>query len=372
MRPRLRRRAGAVLLAPVAACLLAACGGGGNEEDARQLLDKAFSHEIRSADLELEAQLQVRGSKALDRPIRIRATGPYRSNQGKLPALDLDFRVNAGGGGQTVETGFVSTGNRSFIKFQGVYYEQPASDVDRTNRLLGRGGGRKSSLKALGLDPRSWLRDAKEEGTEDVAGVETRHVSGKLDVERLVRDFNSFVRRSGKTIAGAAGGGPAPEPLSDSDVKKVADVVEDPTFDVYVGKEDEIVRRVSGRLDLDVPERDRDSVGGIEGGSLQFSIEFGDVNGDQRIEAPAKARPLSDLTRSLGTGALGGGTGGGSGGTGGGSGGGAGGGSGGGTQARPPSGSTPDAEAFKDYAECLDKAKPQDTQALQRCSELLR
>ena len=371
MRLPLRRRAGSVLLALAAACLLPACGGGGNEEDARRLLNEAFRNEIRSADIELDAQLQVRGSSALNRPVRIRATGPYRSNENNLPSLDLDFRVNAGGGGQTVETGFVSTGDRSFIKFQGVYYEQPSSEVERTNRLLRR-RGRGSSLKALGLDPRSWLREAKEEGSEEVAGVDTEHVSGRLDVERLVRDFNDFVRRSGRAIAGAAGSA-APNPLSESDVKKVADVVQDPTFEVYVGEDDKIVRRISGRLELDVPERDRESVGGIEGGSVEFSIEFADVNGDQRIEAPAKARPLSDLTRSLGTGALGGAGGGGAGSGGGGAGSGGGGaGSGGAAPGRQQGGSTPDAEAFKDYAECLDNAKPQDTQALQRCSELLQ
>ena len=32
---------------------------------------------------------------------------------------------------------------------------------------------------------------------------------------------------------------------------------------------------------------------------------------------------------------------------------------------------TPDADDFKAYADCLDKARPEDTDALQRCSELL-
>ena len=31
-----------------------------------------------------------------------------------------------------------------------------------------------------------------------------------------------------------------------------------------------------------------------------------------------------------------------------------------------------DQETFQRYADCLDKADPQDTAALQRCSELLR
>ena len=51
-------------------------------------------------------------------------------------------------------------------------------------------------------------------------------------------------------------------------------------------------------------------------------------------------------------------------------------GEGGGTSpAEPPStdgGATPEAQDFKEYAECLDKARPEDTEALQRCAELLQ
>jgi hypothetical protein len=353
-----RRRFAAVLL-PAAALLLASCGGGGSDKDAQDLLDRAFKQEIESADLKIDAELQLKGSQALDRPVRVQASGPFRGSDGKLPEVDLGLRINAGGGGQTVSTGFLSTGDRVFVKFQDVFYEQPRSEVERANKSLQERRGQRSSLKSLGLDPRSWLEEAKVDGETKVAGVETTHVTGKLDVAQVVRDFNEFVKRSGSAIGGATGQTP-PRPLSDKDVDKVTEVVEDPSFDVYVGKEDDIVRRVSGRLNVEVPEEDRDSVGGIEGGSLEFSVEFADVNGDQKIEAPANARPLSDLTKSLGAGALGV----------------LGGGSGGSSSPNgaptPPSGNRQDAEKFKRYADCLDKARPEDTAALQRCAELLR
>ena len=130
-----------------------------------------------------------------------------------------------------------------------------------------------------------------------------------------MRDLNRFVRRSGDAIGGATGQ-EAPAPLSAEDIEQVEPTwCNDPTFDVYVGKEDEIIRRVSGRLEFEVPEDDREGLGGLEGGTLTFSIELLDVNGDQEIEAPANARPLSDLTDSLGADALGGLTGGGDGAT---------------------------------------------------------
>jgi hypothetical protein len=357
VRTPIRRLLPAVLLL-LAVLALGACDGGGNDEDAQALLDKAFKQEIKSADLKIEAEVEVKGNEQLDKPIRIEASGPFRDNDEKLPSANVDLSVSAGAG-RPFEIGLLSTGDRTFVKFQDVYYEQPRSQVEQANRSIGRRGEGQGSLKALGLDPREWLQDAEDEGDEEVAGVETTHVSGKLDVGKVVQDFNNVLKRSGGALGGATGQ-TAPRPLSQSELDKIEEVVEDPTFDVYVGKEDNVVRRVSGRLDLDVPEDDRDQVGGIEGGSLSFSIEFSKVNGDQRIEAPANARPFSDLAGSLGTGALGGG------------GGGSGGGSGSGPTAPPPSSSSPNSEAFKRYSDCLDRADPQDTDALQRCAELLQ
>jgi hypothetical protein len=334
------------------ACLLASCGGAGDKEDVQDLLDRAFRQQIRSADLKIDAQVKVKG-EGRSRPVHIRASGPFRGNEGKLPAVDLELEIGSDSG-QTVQTGFLSTGDRAFVKFQDVYYEQPAAEVRKANESLRGGEGRRSSLGSLGLEPRSWLADAKEEGDEEVAGVQVKHVSGTLDVGAVMRDLNDFVKRSGSAIGGATGQR-APQPLSEADIAKITRVVRNPSFDVYVGKDDDIVRRVSGRLELTVAKRDRAATGGVEGGSLEFSVELRKVNGRQRIEAPAKARPLSALTRSLGAGGLGGL-----------------GGSGAGSDQQPaPSTTSPDAEAFKEYADCLERSKPGNTRALQRCAELL-
>jgi hypothetical protein len=351
------------------AVTLVSCGGESDQGDVESLLDRAFRQSIKSADLKVDARLQLKGSESLDRPVRIQASGPFRTNSGKLPSADLELKVGTEGGGQTVQTGFLSTGDRTFVKFEDVYYEQPAAQVRAANAAIKKAGGR-GSLRSLGLDPRSWLSEAEEKGDERVAGVETRHVSGRLDVGELLRNINRFVQRSGAALTGATGQAP-PRPLSEEDIRKISEVVDDPSFDVYVGKKDDTIRKVSGRIEFDVPEDSRSGLNGIESGSLEFSVEFGDVNGDQEIEAPTKARPLAELTRVLGGSSLLGGLGDQA----------AGGGSddgGDGTGVAPvePNGtgtspSTPDADAFNAYADCLDKARPEDTEALQRCSELL-
>jgi hypothetical protein len=367
------------LLPPLLFALLAlaSCGGGNDRGDVEGLVDTAFSQEMDSADLKLDAEVQLEGSPVFDHPLRIQASGPFRTNEGKLPSVDLEVAIGSDGGGQTVTTGFLSTGNRAFVKFQDVYYEEPASEVRRANWTFAHNQRRHSSLRALGLDPRSWMLLAEDKGEEEVAGVKTRHLSGVLDVETLLGDLNRFVRRSGAAIGGATGR-PPPKPLSQEDIRKIGGVVDDPSFEVYVGKRDQIVRRVSGRIEFDVPQDRRQEFHGLEGGKIQFSIEFRDVNGDQEIEAPRKARPLSKLTRSLGgldalielaggddaptdQGDLGADE----------------------PDVRPPSGNggteppadesgTGPEEAFREYAECLDDARPEDTEALQACADLLQ
>jgi hypothetical protein len=355
--PRVRRL---VVLLLLASCVLAACGGEDDTDSVENLLDRAFSQEIRSADLRLEAEVEMTG--VLEEPIRIEAEGPFRTNEDKLPSADIELRIGSDGGGQTVTSGVLTTGDRAFVKFQDVYYEQPPERVREANEGIRKnsdGGGR--PLSELGLDPRSWLAEAEQEGDAEVAGVETRHVSGTLDVESLMRNLNEFVERSGSALGGAAGQAPPPR-LSDADVRELTEAVKDPSFDIYVGKEDDIIRRVSGRVEFEIPKRSRAGLGGLDGGSIVFSVEFRDVNGDQEIEAPANARPLSDLTESLGAGGLPGGL--------------------GGEGEEPeapgppdmPSGGsdrTDDPEAFRRYAECLDRARPEDTDELQRCAELL-
>ena len=341
-----------------AAVALASCGGDGDGEDVEALLDRAFSSSIESADLKIDAQLELNGTGTLDRPVRITATGPFRSNEGKLPSVDLELKVGSDAAGQTVTTGFLSTGDRAFVKFQDVYYEQPEAEVRRANRTIAKNGARDSSLRSLGLDPRTWLSEAKEEGEEEVAGVKTRHVSGKLDVEAVMRNLNEFVRKSGSALGGATGQA-APNPLSADDIRRIGEVVKDPTFHVYVGSEDDIIRRVSGRIEFEVPEASRADLGGIESGSLQFEVEMADVNGDQEIEAPANARPMSDLTESLGSGGALPGLGSQDQG-------------GGGQAGSDGTATTPEADDFREYADCLDKARPEDTEALQRCADLLQ
>jgi hypothetical protein len=303
----------------------------------------------------------VQGLQGLNTPIQLSAAGPYIGSKDKLPQMDMDVKLGARGQGQSLETGILSTGDRAYVKFGGEYYEQPKANVDAANRDLAKRP--KGSQNALGIDPGSWVTDARTQGDEKVAGAETTHVSARVDVEKLLADLNGLARKG----AGAVGGQSTPQPLTKQQLADAAKTVKDPTFDIYVSKDDETIRRMSGNLTIAVPEAERTRTNGITGGSLRFTLEMSDVNGDQKVEAPSKSRPISDLSRQLGgaaaLGRLGQGQ------------------SGGGTT--PPPGTTTapqggtggssanDPEAIRRYIACLDRTSPSDDAARERCrSEL--
>lgn len=355
----------AVLLTLLALAVgFAACGGGGgDEQDAEALLDRAFSRDIPSADVEIDAELEVDGIQGLEDPVQIRASGPYISAKQTLPKLDMDLEISAAGAGQAIQTGLLSTGDRVFLKFGGAFFEQPRAQVAQTNRRLARESGSDGgSLSDLGLDPRSWVVDASVKGDEEIGGVAVEHVSGKLEVEEMVKDLNDLLEQS----SGALGGeGQAPEPLGQDDIERLADSVKDPTFDVYVGKDDGVLRRISVRLDITVPEEQRDDVNGVTGAAVRFSAELSDVGGEQRVEAPRNSQPIANLTSQLGDlGALAGGLGGST--------------PTGGSSA-PDSGTVPqgsgsgpaDVEDFERYGQCLEQARPDDADAIARCGQLV-
>lgn len=343
-------------LTVAAAAALAGCGGG--EDDVKALLDEAFNKPIKSAVVTAEVAIEIEGVAALKDPIRLKLTGPYEGGvDGKLPAFDWD--VSLSGGGQGLEADLVSTRENVFVSLQGTAYEVGEQAVGAFNSQLAAASRRQpdGGLGRFGIDAADWLEDGKDEGTQKIAGVETTHIAAGVDVGRMLDDLNKIIDRAGS--AGVSG--PAPPPQLTADQKRqVQDVVRDANLDVYVGKDDKVIRRISANLDLNVPEGARTRLGGIQGGKITFTVEFADIGKPISVKAPRDARPIGELSRQLGgLGALAGGAAGGA----------------------PPPGAPPiqggggageGGDAFTRYSKCLEDADPSDLAAIQACSELLQ
>jgi hypothetical protein len=354
------RRLAAALTVAATAAGLSGCGGG---EDPKQVLDKAFRTPIGSADVSMSLSVRLQGIPNVPQPIRVSLSGPYQTSGSKrIPRLD--FRASLAAGPRSFNGRVVSTADNLFVGTQDRMYEVGKEQVAQANRQLAQQQGDRRTLASFGVDPRNWLTDAKTEDDVTVAGVQTTHVTGKVDVTRMLEDLNKVAQRA----AGSVGGSPGQ--LPEADRERVERVVKEPQLDVYVGKDDDKVRRVAAKVTLDVPEEDRSRLNGLQSGDVNFNIELANVGDPKRVAAPPNPRPFSELQEDLQglLGGLGAGIGGAQGGQ-------TPGGADGGQTPTPGGGgsgaSDADAERLRRYAQCIEDAG--DNQAAQRrCAEIIR
>ena len=363
MRSRNRRLLSLLLvaLASVAALALSACGGGDDDSgDAKQQLAEAFKTPIKSANVSLDMSAKVDGVPQLSQPVSLKLTGPFESRgKNKVPKLDWD--VNVSGAGQTFTGSLVSTGDNAFVGFQGQNYEVGTEVVKQFEQQAAQQQQQQGLTPAqLGIDPASWVKDAKEEGEEDVAGTKTTKITGGLDIEKMLNDLNGAIDK-----AGPAMGQNNAQKLTPEQINQVKQVVKDPTFEAFVA-EDKTLRRMSATINFTIPEAQRQQASGASGGNLKFSIQFANVGQPAQVEAPTDAQPLSELQQQIQSGGLGGIGGSGSQDPGSSGSGDSGSGSGGSGDENAPSQGD-----FEKYAKCLEDAQG-DSAAVEECSKLLK
>ncbi|MGZ4201842.1 MAG: hypothetical protein ACXVRH_07270 [Thermoleophilaceae bacterium] len=334
-----------------------ACGGGGggsgSSGDAKTLVDTAFKHSIKSANINLNLQAQLQGIQQLNGPLSLKVSGPYESSgQHKLPKFD--FSANILGGGQSLPLAARSTGDDVFIQLRGTWYELGKQAVTQINQQLAQQSGqsKSKSLSAFGISPLTWLKDAKKESDTTIGGDKVSHVSATLDVGKVLADLNTVISKA--NVSGTT----KPSQITPAQQAQIQKYVNDPHIDIYVGKSDQTLRRLAATIPITVPKDQQAKVKGLKGGTIQFSIEFTNVGQSFTVSAPSGAQPISALTaqaQSLispsGPGKAGG--------------------SGSSPAPSTGSGSAPSSKQFQDYAKCIQQAGGNNTTALQRCAKIL-
>jgi hypothetical protein len=282
----------AIVLALVAALLIAACGNGGNDEDPQQVLDQTFSNptSIRSGTFDLDVRVETSGGESPGK-FEAKLGGRFQSRgPDQFPLFDFDVSLKGEGGSQSFSGagGLTSTGDRAFVKFQGTEYSLPQALYDqfvtsyaqlqsqnRSNQATGL-------LQALGIDPSRWLTDLNNEGTEDVEGTKTIHITGEANVPQLVEDLKKIARRAGN----AAGG------VNPAEFDRLEDTIRSGEIDVNSGEDDKLLRRLQLDFELTPPEG---TPGAPDSVDFFLQLNLADVNGAQSIQAPANSQPLQNL-----------------------------------------------------------------------------
>jgi hypothetical protein len=297
LRPRIAVLA---LVATFGMAFVTGCGGGssGSEAssstDVNQLLQETFSggKSIKSGKLDLALRVDSKGTSASG-PISVSLSGPFQSQgKGQLPKLDMEAKVE--GAGQNIDAGVVSTGDKGFVKFQGQSYavsdpvfqqfkkgfEQAQSQADKQKG---------QSLATLGIDPRRWLSNPKNEGDAKVGDTDTIKITGDVNVPKLLDDINTALAKA-KSL-GVQGSASIPSQLTDAQKKQAADAIKHLSVEIYTGKSDQILRRILVNLS---------AVSQGQTADVSFDMQLLDVNQDQSINEPSGAKPFDQLLGQLG------------------------------------------------------------------------
>ncbi len=369
------RRVIPVLLALVVlatALGVAACGGGnGSAADARKVVQQTFQGKKRvdsgKLNLSMTANLRATGLAAtqVKDPIVIKMSGPFQSRgDTQLPAMDL--QLSATGSGQDFSAGAVSIGDKGYVTFQGKPYSVPDNvfakfkrGFEQQQKQDNKSATSNLDLKALGINPDAWLKNPKNEGDEDVGGATTTHVSSEVDLDALLKDLDSLLRRAGQLGLSKQRLQQIPQGLNSQSRKQIKDSIKKAKVDIWTGKADKTLRRLRLDVAFDLPPALQTQAQGVQGGDVKLDLVVADVNKPQNITAPSNPRPWSELQKQFGNSTLGstlGGSGGGSS-------------SGSGSSTGSSSTGSSSSKRAQDYLKCVQKAaKPED---VTKCGSIL-
>jgi hypothetical protein len=233
----------------------------------QQTIATAFSSDkLDSASFDAKLLMRFRGETGT-----VRVSGAFENPGAKqMPKVALNVKTHAPRE-QDLDVGFVTTGDKAWFVESGTGHAVPAGAWSQVVKAREQAAG--AQQQPLPIDPEHWLRDVKSEGTETIDGVETEHVSARVDAPTALRDLLELAQQGGQAPAGLLPAGAA---------QRINDFVKRAEFDVWVGQDDAL-RRLTADLELAVPGR-----GAIE---AELTLDLTKVGEPQRIAAPAKVDP---------------------------------------------------------------------------------
>ena len=231
-----------------------------------ELLASALNSEFTSAAFDAKLTFTSLGERNV-----IQATGAYEDHGAtEMPELQVDVRLDVDSMNLNERGGFVSTGERAWFTRGATAYAVPQSVWSEFVEARKSGAEPAAEGPELNVDPTSWVKNVKSEGTEQVNGVQATHVSAELNSLKAVGDVVKAMSQGATQLPAGA-----QQQLRRTGVLGNADL------DVWVG-DDKTLRRLTLSLS-----------GKGEGGrpvKAEVALNLSGVNEPQDVARPSKVK----------------------------------------------------------------------------------
>ena len=316
-----------VILGTIVALLLtvgaAACGGGAQssslspaDETPQGILTAAMvaAEDMTSAtgDFEVAISFDVDPSQLPDEaqafvqePMTVAGTFAYGADP---QAADLTLALSLMG--ESMNVGMRMAGTQAWLQFSDQWYEAPPE----MGQMLGassaedaQAAGPQQMLADLGIDPLTWIKDLTLVGEETIDDTVAYHLAGSPDLAKIMTDALGILQNeesmklldptgSASEMMGAGSLVPGAEELAQME-QQLAAMFQEFTADVWIAKESLMPLRFEAAAKM-VPPAGEDAQG-MNAITLDMALSLRDVNEPVAVEAPAAARPWSELEKAM-------------------------------------------------------------------------
>jgi hypothetical protein len=303
-----------LVAALLAALMLAACGGddddsgGGSGSDKPAQRDKAQDRKdiariirqgfgpnakARSGRLEGTIDLEVKGVPRYKGPIEVTANGGFELAKG---AQVPDFKVDVGLvlNDNAIGGELVIADSQAYIQLGDTGYKLPA---DISQKVVAPAAALDNGLaKTAGMffiRPDRWQKNGYIVGTEKIDGVDTEHATAEINTGAFFEDLARLVRLLTTLRVTEAVG--LPQKVTPAQRAALSRSVTSAKGDVWLGKEDHVLRRATLEGKLTVAEKDQKILGGMTSATLVANVNISRIGDPQNLKAPGQLGKYDDL-----------------------------------------------------------------------------